>query len=76
MKTSVVDLYNYIRPKRLLDSVTIIVMLLVVALLVSNGLIFSQMAVNIIDKQTQKRAIQTARRRASRRAQYRRQAQS
>ena len=61
MKTSVVDLYNYIRPKRLLDSVTIIVMLLVVALLVSNGLIFSQMAVNIIDKQTQKRAIQTAR---------------
>lgn len=61
MKISVVDLYNYIRPKKLLDSVTIIVMLLVVALLVSNGIIFSQMAVNIIDKQTQKRAIQTAR---------------
>jgi sensor histidine kinase regulating citrate/malate metabolism len=61
MKISVVDLYNYIRPKKLLDSVTIIVMLLVVALLVSNGIIFSQMAVDIIDKQTQKRAIQTAR---------------
>jgi sensor histidine kinase regulating citrate/malate metabolism len=61
MKTSVVDFYNYIRPKKLLDSVTIIVMLLVVGLLVSNGIIFSQMAVDIIDKQTQKRAIQTAR---------------
>lgn len=61
MKLSVVDFYNYIRPKKLLDSVTTIVMLLVVALLVSNGIIFSQMAVDIIDKQTRKRAIQTAR---------------
>lgn len=61
MKVSVVDLYNSIRPKKLLDSVTVIVMLLVVALLVSNGIIFSQMAVDIIDMQTRKRAIQTAR---------------
>lgn len=61
MKPSVAALYNFIRPKKLLDSVTLIVMLLVVLLLVSNGAIFTQMAVDIIDKQTRKRAVQTAR---------------
>ena len=61
MKTAVINLYNLIRPKRLLDAVTIIIMALVVALLVSIGGIFSQMTFDIVDKQTQKRAIQTAR---------------
>jgi sensor histidine kinase regulating citrate/malate metabolism len=49
------------KPKKLLDSVTLIVMLLVVVLLVSIGLIFSQLTYDILLKQTQKRAIQTAR---------------
>lgn len=54
-------LYNFIRPKRLLDSVTVIIMVLVVVLLVSMGGIFSQMAFDIVDKQTRNRAVQTAR---------------
>ena len=54
-------LYNFIRPKRLLDSVTVIIMALVVVLLVSIGGIFSQMAFDIVDKQTRNRAVQTAR---------------
>ncbi|MFT5700225.1 MAG: sensor histidine kinase regulating citrate/malate metabolism [Desulforhopalus sp.] len=60
MKTAVINLYQSVRPKRLLDSVTIIIMVLVVALLVSIGTIFSQLTFGIVDKQTQKRAIQTA----------------
>ncbi len=60
MKTAVINLYQSARPKRLLDSVTIIIMVLVVALLVSIGSIFSQLTFDIVDKQTQKRAIQTA----------------
>ncbi len=60
MKTAAINLYHSIRPKRLLDSVTIIIMVLVVALLVSIGGVFSQLTYDIIDKQTQKRAIQTA----------------
>lgn len=60
MKTAVINLYQSVRPKRLLDSVTIIIMVLVVALLVSIGTIFSQLTLGIVDKQTQKRAIQTA----------------
>lgn len=60
MKTAVINLYQSFRPKRLLDSVTIIIMVLVVALLVSIGTIFSQLTFGIVDKQTQKRAIQTA----------------
>ncbi|TKB11817.1 sensor histidine kinase [Desulforhopalus sp. IMCC35007] len=60
MKTAVINLYQSFRPKRLLDSVTIIIMVLVVALLVSIGTIFSQLTFDIVDKQTQKRAIQTA----------------
>jgi sensor histidine kinase regulating citrate/malate metabolism len=60
MKTAVINLYQSSRPKRLLDSVTIIIMVLVVVLLVSIGTIFSQLTFDIVDKQTQKRAIQTA----------------
>lgn len=60
MKTAVINFYHSIRPRRLLDSVTIIIMVLVVALLVSIGGIFSQLTFDIVDKQTQKRAIQTA----------------
>jgi sensor histidine kinase regulating citrate/malate metabolism len=60
MKTAVMNLYQSVRPKRLLDSVTIIIMVLVVVLLVSIGSIFSQLTFDIVDKQTQKRAIQTA----------------
>jgi sensor histidine kinase regulating citrate/malate metabolism len=60
MKTAVINLYQSVRPKRLLDSVTIIIMVLVVVLLVSIGGIFSQLTFDIVDKQTQKRAIQTA----------------
>lgn len=55
------NLYQSVRPKRLLDSVTIIIMVLVVVLLVSIGTIFSQLTLDVVDKQTQKRAIQTAR---------------
>lgn len=54
-------LYNFVRPKRLLDLVTVIIMALVVFLLVAIGGIFSQMAFDIVDKQTRKRAVQTAR---------------
>lgn len=54
-------LYNFIRPRRLLDSVTVIIMALVVVLLVSIGGVFSQMAFDIVDKQTRNRAVQTAR---------------
>ncbi|MGW8192874.1 MAG: ATP-binding protein [Desulforhopalus sp.] len=60
MKTSVINLYQSVRPKRLLDSVTIIIMVLVVVLLMSIGGIFSQLTFDIVDSQTQKRAIQTA----------------
>lgn len=60
MKTAVINLYQSFRPKQLLDSVTIIIMVLVVALLVSMGGVFSQLAFDIVDNQTRKRAIQTA----------------
>jgi sensor histidine kinase regulating citrate/malate metabolism len=60
MKTAAINLYQLIRPKRLLDSVTIIIMILVVALLAAIGTIFSQLTFDIVDKQTQKRAIQSA----------------
>ncbi len=60
MKTIVLNLYQSIRPKRLLDSVTIVIMVLVVVLLIAIGTIFSQMTFDIVDKQTQKKAIQTA----------------
>jgi len=60
MKTAVINLYQFFRPKQLLDSVTIIIMVLVVALLVSMGGVFSQLAFDIVDNQTRKRAIQTA----------------
>ena len=60
METSTFNIYQFGRPKKLLDSVTIIIMVLVVVLLLAVGAIFSQMAFDIIDKQTQKRAIQTA----------------
>jgi len=61
MTTLTQSLHNIVRPKRLLDSVTVIIMVLVVVLLVAIGGIFSQMAFDIVDKQTRKRAIQTAR---------------
>lgn len=61
MKTAVMNPYLAVRPKRLLDSVTIIIMVLIVVLLVAIGGIFSQLTFDIVDKQTQKRAIQTAR---------------
>ncbi len=61
MNPIALSLYNFVRPKRLLDSVTIIIMALVVVLLVSIGGIFSQMAFDIVDKQTRNRAVQTAR---------------
>lgn len=61
MKTAALAFDNPIRPKRLLDSVAIIVMLLVVVLLASIGGIFSQMTVDLVDKQTHRRAVQTAR---------------
>ncbi|KJS02584.1 MAG: hypothetical protein VR65_05205 [Desulfobulbaceae bacterium BRH_c16a] len=60
MKTTVFNLYQSFRPRQLLDSVTVIIMILVVALLVSMGGVFSQLAYDILDNQTQKRAIQTA----------------
>jgi sensor histidine kinase regulating citrate/malate metabolism len=60
MKTAVINLYQSFRPKQLLDSVTIIIMVLVVALLVSMGGVFSQLTFDIVDNQTRKRAIQTA----------------
>ena len=61
VKALVLNLYDQLRPKRLLDSVTVIVMLLVVVLLVSIGGIYSQMTFEIVDKQTQRRAIQAGR---------------
>ncbi len=61
MKTAALNPYLAVRPKRLLDSVTIIIMVLIVVLLVAMGGIFSQLTFDIVDKQTQKRAIQTAR---------------
>ncbi len=61
MNPLALSLYNFVRPKRLLDSVTVIIMALVVVLLVSIGGIFSQMAFDIVDKQTRNRAVQTAR---------------
>lgn len=61
MDSLVPTFHNFIRPKRLLDSVTVIIMALVVVLLVSIGGIFSQMAFDIVDKQTRNRAVQTAR---------------
>jgi sensor histidine kinase regulating citrate/malate metabolism len=60
MKTAVINLYQSLRPKQLLDSVTIVIMVLVVVLLVSMGGVFSQLAFDIVDNQTRKRAIQTA----------------
>jgi sensor histidine kinase regulating citrate/malate metabolism len=61
MKTAAMNPSLAVRPKRLLDSVTIIIMVLIVVLLVAIGSIFSQLTFDIVDKQTQKRAIQTAR---------------
>ena len=60
MKNAVLTLYDRIWPKRLLDSVTLIVMILVVILLAAIGAIFSQLTYDIIEKQTEKRAIQAA----------------
>jgi sensor histidine kinase regulating citrate/malate metabolism len=60
MKTAVINLYQSFRPKKLLDSVTIIIMVLVVALLVSMGGVFSQLTFDIVDSQMRRRAIQTA----------------
>lgn len=60
MKTSLINLINFLRPTRLLDSVTVIIMTLVLVLMVSIGGIFSQMAFDIVKNQTQQRAIQAA----------------
>lgn len=61
MRNAALHIYQTFRPRRLLDSVAIIITLLVVVLLVSMGSIFTQMTFDIVDKQTRKRAIQTAR---------------
>lgn len=61
MRNTALHIYQTFRPRRLLDSVAIIITLLVVVLLVSMGSIFTQMTFDIVDKQTRKRAIQTAR---------------
>ena len=60
MKTTLLSLYDRVWPKRLLDSVTLFVVILVVILLVAIGGIFSQLTYDVIEKQTEKRAIQAA----------------
>ncbi len=60
MKEQALSLFNWVKPKRLLDSVTAIVMLLVVILLIAMGSIFSGMMFDIVESQSEKRAIQAA----------------
>lgn len=61
MKKIFQQLCFYLKPQKLLDSVTLVVMGLVLFLLVSIGLLFSKMIYQIIEKQTEKRALQAAR---------------
>lgn len=60
MKEQILKLFNQAKPKRLLDSVTAIVMLLVLILLISVGGIFSGMMFEIAENQLKRRAIQAA----------------
>ncbi len=58
------DLFRYIgsrlKPRRLLDSVTLVVMVLVLVQLVALGAVFSRMIYEIVEQQTEKRALQAA----------------
>lgn len=60
MKRLLITAINRIKPTKLLDSVTAIVMLLVITLLVSSGITFSGMMFEIAETQSEKRAIQAA----------------
>ncbi len=60
MTNLVFEALDRARPKRLLDTVTAIVMLLVLILLVSVGSIFSGMMFEIAESQSEKRVIQAA----------------
>ena len=61
MKKHIHHILNKIRPKKLLDIVAMSVMALVIFQMVSIGLIFSWMIYDIVEKQTERRAIQAAR---------------
>lgn len=47
-------------PKKLLDSVAIVIMILVLFQMISLGLVFSRMIYDIVEQQTEKRALQAA----------------
>lgn len=51
---------NRFKPKKLLDSVALVVVVLVVFLLLSIGILFSRMIYDIVEHQTEKRALQAA----------------
>lgn len=60
MKHLLSSTFDRVKPTKLLDSVTAIVMLLVITLLASSGSIFSGMMFEIAETQSEKRAIQAA----------------
>ncbi len=51
---------NNLIPKKLLDSVALVIMVLVVFQMISLGIVFSRMIYEIVEQQTEKRALQAA----------------
>ncbi len=60
MKHDFPDFSKKLKPKKLLDSVALVVVTLVVVQLLSLGVIFSRMIYDIVEHQTEKRALQAA----------------
>lgn len=61
MKQITLSLFQRFKPKKLLDSVALMVMALVIVQMISIGIIFSWMIYDIVEQQTEKRALQAAR---------------
>lgn len=60
MKMNYPTIGQKLKPKKLLDSVALVVMALVVFQMVAIGVIFSRMIYEIVEQQTEKRALQAA----------------
>ncbi len=60
MKSYFPGIREKLKPKKLLDSVALVVVALVVVLLLALGIIFSRMIYDIVEHQTEKRALQAA----------------
>ena len=61
MESALNNLLHRFKPKKLLDTVALWVLVLVIFILFAIGLLFSDMIYNVIEGQTEKRALQSAR---------------